>query len=197
MFTGIIEHLGKVGSIEEKGTNKTFSIESDLSPQLKIDESICHNGVCLTIETTRNNFHTVTAIAETLIKTNLNDWKAGDIINLEQSLTLNSRLDGHIVQGHVDTIGVCIDKKQLNGSNEFTFEFDKKFASLIIEKGSICVNGVSLTAYNVMENKFTVAIIPYTFGHTNFSSLKINMKVNLEFDMIGKYINRIASLHST
>jgi len=191
MFTGIIECLGKIIEISANGSNKTFWIESPISDQLRIDESISHDGVCLTVEEIKGNAHKVTAIKETLDKTNLEGWKIGDTINLERALRMNGRIDGHIVQGHVDTTAVCINKKGLKGSTEFTFKFKKKFSSLIIEKGSICVNGISLTAFDVGKNKFTVAIIPYTLEHTNLAFLIERSKVNIEFDMLGKYVSRI------
>jgi riboflavin synthase len=191
MFTGIIEALGEVKEISSRQSNRTFFIKTELASGLKIDESVSHNGVCLTVENVENDVYRITAIEETLKKTNANNWKAGDLINLERAMKMNDRLDGHIVQGHVDGTGICIDKKNKDGSSEFTFEFDKKFATLIIEKGSICVNGVSLTAFNVSDNNFTVAIIPYTFAHTNFHSLQENDLVNLEFDILGKYVQRM------
>ena len=194
MFTGIIKSLGEIKDISNASSNRTFFIKSELSSQLKIDESISHNGVCLTIENIENEIYKVTAIEETLKKTNAGEWKKEDLINLEQAMIFNERLDGHIVQGHVDGTGVCINKKEKDGSVEFTFEYDKSFAPLIIEKGSIAVNGVSLTAFNVTENNFTVAIIPYTFEHTNFHLLKIKDSVNLEFDILGKYIARIMAI---
>lgn len=194
MFTGIIESLGTIQSVSVNKTNKTFWINSSISPQLKIDESLCHNGVCLTIEDIQGNKHRVTAIQETLEKTNLQSWKEGDIINLERSMQMNGRLDGHIVQGHVDGTGKCISKEDFDGSFEFTFSFDEKYAALIIEKGSICVNGVSLTAFNVSKNTFTVAIIPYTFEHTNFYTIKEGGTVNIEFDILGKYVSRLQFL---
>ena len=190
MFTGIIECLGKITDIKINGSNKTFWIESTISELLKIDESISHDGVCLTIEEVKDNSHKVTAIKETLDKTNLDEWNIGDLVNLERSLRMNGRIDGHIVQGHVDTTGICSDKKILKGSTEFTFSYKKKFTSLVIEKGSICVNGVSLTAFNVRKKKFTVAIIPYTLKHTNLSFIKESSKVNIEFDILGKYVQR-------
>ncbi len=191
MFTGIIECLGTIRDIKTDGSNKTFWIESGISTELKVDESVTHDGVCLTIEEVKDKTHKVTAIKETLDKTNLDDWKTGDLVNLERSLQMNGRIDGHIVQGHVDTTAVCIDKKILEGSTEFTFEFKKRFTKLIIEKGSICVNGISLTAFKVRKKKFTVAIIPYSLEHTNLSFIKEGSKVNIEFDMLGKYVNRI------
>ena len=191
MFTGIIESLGKVSSIETHGTNKIFWIQSPISPELKIDQSISHNGVCLTVEQIHENRHRVTAIRETLEKSNLDHWKAGDLVNLERCLIMNGRLDGHIVQGHVDATAICIDRKELDGSWQFRFEFPKKFSHLVIEKGSISLNGISLTIFNVKKSRFDVAIIPYTFEHTNIQSIKPDTTVNLEFDMIGKYVSRM------
>jgi riboflavin synthase len=196
MFTGIIKDLGKITEVSSAGSNKTFFIESNLAGQLKVDESVAHNGVCLTVEEIKNNTYRVTAIEETLRKTNVGNWEKNDLINLEQAMQLNDRLDGHIVQGHVDGTAVCEKKTDKEGSVEFTFSFDSSFASLIIEKGSICVNGVSLTAFDVTNDHFTVAIIPYTFTHTNFQSLKEKDLVNLEFDMLGKYVARIAQIRS-
>lgn len=190
MFTGIIESLGTIKEIAVWGTNKTFWIESALSPSFKIDQSISHDGVCLTVEDVQENLHKVTAVQETLDKTNLNRWQIGTVVNIERSLLPTNRLDGHFVQGHVDTTGTCRKIKDKDGSHEYEFEFAKKFASLIIEKGSICINGISLTAFNVKKHSFKVAIIPYTFEHTNLQFLKQGDKVNLEFDMIGKYILR-------
>ena len=190
MFTGIIEATGLITSITKAGTNRTFSIESILAPRLRIDQSIAHNGVCLTIESVNNNVHVVTAIQETLSKTTLGSWEKSQIINLEQSLQWNGRLDGHLVQGHVDTTGTCINRKSLNGSWEYRIRFPAAFASLVIEKGSICLDGISLTAFNISENEFSIAIIPYTFEHTNIKSIYEGTEVNLEFDMVGKYVNR-------
>ena len=195
MFTGIIEALGEVKNISIEQSNRIFYIQSDLAFQLKIDESVSHNGICLTVEDIQKDIYRVTAINETLQKTNAEKWLPGNLINLERSMKLNDRLDGHIVQGHVDDTGVCINKKDKEGSVEFTFLFNESFSALIIEKGSICVNGVSLTAFNVTNNKFTVAIIPYTFANTNFHNLNINQTVNLEFDILGKYIARIAKIN--
>jgi riboflavin synthase len=194
MFTGIIESLGKVRSIESTGTNKTFWIQSPLSPELKIDQSISHNGACLTVEEIRDDTHRVTAIEETLQKTNLDSWKPGDLVNLERCMLMNGRLDGHIVQGHVDSTATCLKRHDLDGSWEFRFEFPKKFSHLIIEKGSICLNGISLTIFNVKKSRFDIAVIPYTFGHTNIQTVTPGAKVNLEFDMIGKYVSRLMSL---
>ncbi len=194
MFTGIIESLGKVISIENKGSNKSFWIESEISPHLKIDESISHDGVCLTIEEFNDTAHKVTAIKETIDKTTLANWLPGNIVNLERSMLINGRLDGHIVQGHIDSTACCINKKELNGSWEFTFEFDKQYTVLVIEKGSVCLNGVSLTAFNVRKKKFSVAIIPYTFEHTNFSQIQKDSIINIEFDLMGKYVKRAIDL---
>jgi riboflavin synthase len=191
MFTGIIEATGIVTDIIISGSNKSFWIESAISAELEIDQSVSHNGACLTVEKIENSRHHVTAIEETLVKTNLNRWIKGSIINLERCLTLSSRLDGHVVQGHVDAVATCTTIVEKNGSKEFTFKFDKKSASLIIEKGSITINGISLTVFNVEEDQFTVAIIPYTFEHTNIKELQTGDDVNIEFDMIGKYVNRI------
>jgi riboflavin synthase len=194
MFTGIVESLGVIKEIATSGTNKTFWIESPLSSSFKIDQSIAHNGVCLTVEDVQENLHKVTAVEETLSKTELNQWQIGSHINIERSLLPTNRLDGHFVQGHVDTTGICKKIKNRHGSYEFEFEFPKKFAELVIEKGSICVNGISLTAFDAKKHFFTVAIIPYTFEHTNLQFLKEGNSVNLEFDMIGKYILRKLSL---
>lgn len=191
MFTGIIESLGRVNAIESKGTNKTFWIASPISHELKVDQSISHNGVCLTVEEQKDNLHRVTAIEETLEKSNLSHWLPGDSVNLERCLIMNGRLDGHIVQGHVDTTADCIDRKELNGSWEFRFKFPRKFHRLVIEKGSICLNGISLTIFNVKKSRFDIAVIPYTFEHTNIQSVHPGSKVNLEFDMIGKYVARL------
>jgi len=191
MFTGIIESLGTIRSIESSGTNKTFWITSSISHALKVDQSVSHNGVCLTVEAVEGNTHKVTAIQETLGKTNLSSWKAGDLVNLERCLAMNGRLDGHIVQGHVDTTAICLEKNALGGSWEFRFEFPKKFSHLVIEKGSISINGTSLTIFNVKKKRFDVAIIPYTYEHTNIQSVVPGDLVNIEFDMIGKYVSRL------
>ena len=190
MFTGIIETVGVVKDIVSNGFNRTFWIECPLSGEFKIDQSISHSGVCLTVEEIKGNMHRATAIDETLQKTNLTSWQTGTMVNIERSLLLSSRLDGHFVQGHVDATGVCKKINEKKGSWEFEFEFPKKFAELVIEKGSICVNGISLTAFNVRKKRFTVAIIPFTFEHTNISDMKPGDAVNLEFDIIGKYLLR-------
>ena len=195
MFTGIVETQGLIKKITEKGANKTFWIKSTISSKLKPDQSVAHDGVCLTIEEIKGSRHRVTAIAETMAKTSMGEWKAGSTVNLERCLKVNDRLDGHFVQGHVDTTAVCTDKKEKDGSWEFSFQFPLKSGELIIEKGSVAVNGISLTAFNVSANTFDVAIIPYTFEHTNMSSVNVGQKVNIEFDMVGKYINRKLSLN--
>ena len=194
MFTGIIETVGKVTDIISKGSNKSFWIESSLSPSFAIDQSVSHDGICLTVEEIKGGQHKVTAIDETLKKTCLESWRMGSLVNIERSLLMNGRLDGHIVQGHVDTTAVCRHIKEKKGSWEYEFEFSKKFAPLIIEKGSICINGISLTAFDVKKKTFKVAIIPYTFEHTNINGVKKGDNVNLEFDMIGKYLFRYADL---
>jgi riboflavin synthase len=191
MFTGIIESLGSIESVEVNGTNKTFWVRSPLSPELRVDQSVSHNGACLTVEEIRDGRHRVTAIGETLRKTNLEDWKAGDLINLERCLAMNDRLDGHLVQGHVDTVAKCLDIKELQGSWEFRFEFPGKFAHLVIEKGSISLNGISLTIFHVKKRQFSIAVIPYTYDNTNIKQLVPGDRVNLEFDVIGKYVARI------
>ncbi|MCY7292932.1 MAG: riboflavin synthase, partial [Ferruginibacter sp.] len=191
MFTGIIEQLGIIEHVEIKDTNITLTVSAALALALTIDQSVSHNGICLTVESIAENTYTVTAIDETIKKTNLGYWKKGIVVNLERCLRFDGRLDGHIVQGHVDTVGICTAVIEKQGSWEYLIEFDKKFASLIIEKGSISLNGISLTIFNVTENSFTVAIIPYTYEHTNMHTLRINDFVNIEFDMIGKYVNRM------
>lgn len=196
MFTGIIESAGTVRSIETNGANKSFFIESPISDELKVDQSVSHNGVCLTVEEVENGVHKVTAIDETLKKSNLGNLDEGEIVNLERCMQMNGRLDGHIVQGHVDGTAICKSIKEMGGSWLFTFEFRPEFAHLLIEKGSVAVNGISLTVFNVTGNSFSVAIIPYTFLHTNMKTLQEGDTVNLEFDVIGKYIERIMSLRS-
>jgi len=197
MFTGIIETIGIVRQVIPNGSNRTFWVESAISAEFKADQSVSHSGVCLTIEDIKNNQHRVTAIDETLQKTNLTNWQEGSLINLERSLQLNGRIDGHLVQGHVDSIGICLHKKQKKGSWEFEFSFPKKFAKLVIEKGSVCVNGISLTGFKVKKESFKVAIIPYTFGHTNIKDVSPGDALNLEFDMLGKYIARNIKLNAT
>lgn len=191
MFTGIIETLGTIQEIKKENTNLHISIHSAITDALKIDQSVAHNGVCLTVVAINENQYTVTAINETLEKTNLSDWKVGDLVNLERAMLLGARLDGHIVQGHVDQVGVCVSIEEANGSWIYTFQYDEKYNNITIEKGSITVNGVSLTVVNSKKNEFSVAIIPYTHEHTNFKTFEVNTKVNLEFDVIGKYVSRL------
>lgn len=190
MFTGIIESLGWVRSVTTQGTNKSFWIESPLSHELKIDQSVSHNGVCLTVEEVKEVLHRVTAIEETLQKTNMATWQTGQLVNLERCMLPTGRLDGHIVQGHVDTTATCLERKEMDGSWQFRLEFPKKFTHLVIEKGSISLNGISLTIFNVKKSRFDVAIIPYTFEHTNIQTVVPGTRVNLEFDIVGKYIAR-------
>jgi riboflavin synthase len=194
MFTGIIETTGIIKEITEKGKNRSFGIETSLATELKVDQSVSHNGICLTIEELTGSMHRVTAIDETLQKTNAGDWKVGDLINIERCLKMDSRLDGHLVQGHVDTTGICKKRMGKAGSWVFEFEFDKKFAALIIEKGSVCINGISLTGFNVKKRRLSVAIIPFTFEHTTLRYLYEGDAVNIEFDLLGKYILRKLSL---
>jgi riboflavin synthase len=191
MFTGIIENTGIIKEISSHGTNKTFWVSSPFADELKPDQSLSHNGVCLTVEEIKTGMHRVTAIEETLVKTNLSSWQTGTVINLERCMPLNGRLDGHIVQGHVDCTAACIEIAGKAGSWEFTFAFPGKFAAAIIEKGSITVNGISLTCFNIAKDRFTVAIIPYTYEHTNMSSIKKGDTVNIEWDVVGKYVARL------
>lgn len=190
MFTGIIEAMGMVTEVISNGSNKSFWVESSISRLLKPDQSLCHDGVCLTVETIEGTRHKVTAVDETLKKTTLKSWTANRMINLERCLQLNGRLDGHIVQGHVDAVATCIKRKEKKGSREFEFAMAKQFAPLLIEKGSVAINGISLTAYNVKKKSFTVTIIPYTFEHTNMGDVVSGSLVNIEFDILGKYIYR-------
>ena len=194
MFTGIIETLGEIKALQKDGGNVHVTIASSITQELKIDQSVAHNGVCLTVIAINGNEYTVTAIQETIEKTNLSDWETGDLVNLERAMKLGDRLDGHIVQGHVDQIGICKSVQEANGSWYFTFEYDPILNNLTIEKGSITVNGVSLTVVNSLKNEFSVAIIPYTYEHTNFKNFKIGTKINLEFDVIGKYVSKLYSL---
>lgn len=194
MFTGIIESTGIVKDIASTGSNRTFWIESPLAGDLKVDQSVSHNGICLTVEEIKKTMHRITAIDETLVKTNAGFWETGTKVNLERCIQLNGRLDGHIVQGHVDCTAECTGIINKEGSREFSFRFDKKFAAFVIEKGSITVNGISLTCFNVDADRFTVAIIPYTYTHTNMSSVKEGASVNIEWDMIGKYVNRMMNV---
>jgi riboflavin synthase len=191
MFTGIIEATGVISSISTEGDNKTFQMISSLSPQLKVDQSLSHDGVCLTVESVTEHTYQVTAIAETLSKTGLMGWKPGDRINLERCLQMNGRLDGHMVQGHVDCTAICIQRLNQQGSWVFRFEFPETFRNLVIEKGSIAVNGISLTCFDVTKKTFSVAIIPYTFNNTNIRDLFPDSLVNIEFDLIGKYVEKM------
>jgi len=192
MFTGIIEHIGQVVSLENEGQNVHITMRSPITSELKIDQSVAHNGVCLTVVNIKDDAYTVTAIKETLDKSNLGELSQGDDVNLERCMKLGDRLDGHIVQGHVDQTARCTEISQNEGWHIFSFEYQPSI-HLTVEKGSICVNGVSLTVVNSKENSFSVAIIPYTFQHTNFKNLKVGSNVNLEFDIIGKYITKLHS----
>jgi riboflavin synthase len=195
MFTGIIESLGEIKSVNKSETNINFNVKSSLANELKIDQSLSHNGVCLTIVNVSENSYSVTAINETILKTNLKNLKAGDFVNLERSMKMNGRLDGHIVQGHVDQTGTCTSIENHDGRWVFSFEFDSDQKNITIEKGSITVNGVSLTVINSNKNSFSVAIIPYTYQNTNFHKLVKGEIVNLEFDVLGKYIAKILDLN--
>ncbi|WP_242203224.1 riboflavin synthase [Aestuariivivens insulae] len=195
MFTGIIEAIGTVTALDNEKGNLHISIESSITPELKIDQSVSHNGVCLTVVAINDNTYTVTAINETLEKTNLKHLKIGDKVNLERAMKLGDRLDGHIVQGHVDQTAKCTNIASANGSWIFTFNYDAKLNNITIEKGSITINGVSLTVVNSKADTFSVAIIPYTFEHTNFNSFKVDAVVNLEFDVLGKYVSKLVSLN--
>jgi riboflavin synthase len=194
MFTGIIETTGKITAISQNGSNVDFWVESSITHELKIDQSVAHNGVCLTVVEIKDATYRVTAVAETLAKTNLGHWQTGDIVNIERSLRVGDRLDGHFVQGHVDATATCIAKETLEGSWLFRFQFPDAFAALVIEKGSVCLNGVSLTIFNVGRNELTVTIIPYTYEHTNFSRIEAGTVVNIEFDVLGKYLLRQKNL---
>ena len=191
MFTGIIETLGTVTELRHDLGNLHITVESSIAGELKIDQSVAHNGVCLTVVALADGKHTVTAIEETLNKTNIGRLKTGDLINLERCMQMNARLDGHIVQGHVDQTATCIKFTELDGSWEYTFEYHADKGNVTVEKGSICVNGISLTVVNSVANTFSVAIIPYTYEHTNLQNVREGSVVNLEFDIIGKYVARL------
>ncbi|GAA4085482.1 riboflavin synthase [Mucilaginibacter panaciglaebae] len=191
MFTGIIETLGKVTDLQHEQGNLHITVASAISNELKIDQSVAHNGVCLTVVAVEDGKHTVTAIEETLNKTNLGHLQTGEPVNLERCMQMNARLDGHIVQGHVDQTAVCIQFKELDGSWEYTFEYDATTGNVTVEKGSVSVNGISLTVVNSQSNSFSVAIIPYTYEHTNLHNVGVGSVVNLEFDIIGKYVARL------
>ena len=194
MFTGIIETLGEISSLKKEKGNLILTIKSSISNELKIDQSVAHNGVCLTVTELDEGSHTVVAIDETLQKTSLKNMEEGDLVNLERCMQMNGRLDGHIVQGHVDATTTCVNVSESDGSWLFTFNYNSE-ENVLVEKGSICINGVSLTCFNVTESTFTVAIIPYTFEHTTFKKIKKNDEVNLEFDIIGKYVHKLVNLN--
>ena len=191
MFTGIIETLGEITTIKEEGTNLHFTVQSQLSNELKIDQSVSHNGVCLTVVALTDSSHTVTAIQETLEKSSLGHLKVGSKVNLERCVQMNGRLDGHIVQGHVDQTAICVKREELDGSWEYRFKYDAQNGNVTVEKGSVCVNGISLTVVGSADDEFSVFIIPYTFEHTNLHQVEVGDTVNLEFDIIGKYVARL------
>ncbi|PKH49554.1 riboflavin synthase [Tenacibaculum sp. Bg11-29] len=194
MFTGIIETVGIVQRVTKEQENLHITVQSNITNELKIDQSVAHNGVCLTVVNIVNDEYTVTAIKETLDKTNIGDLNLGHEVNLERAMKLGARLDGHIVQGHVDRVGICKSIKDEGGSTVFTFSYDFEDGSITIEKGSITVNGVSLTVVNSKKDEFSVAIIPYTLAHTTFKNFKVGSRINLEFDVIGKYVARLTQL---
>jgi riboflavin synthase len=191
MFTGIIESIGNISTVTTEGTNKIFRISSPIAHELGVDQSVSHDGVCLTVESVSESSYQVTAVAETLSKTCLSHWKPGSRVNLERCLKMNGRLDGHIVQGHVDATAICKDRQDIMGSWVFLFKFPEFFKNLIIEKGSVAINGISLTCFDVTDDEFSVAIIPYTFENTNIKDLVPGSLVNIEFDLIGKYVERM------
>ena len=190
MFTGIVESLGTIKKVTKDQDNINIEVESSFTNELKIDQSVAHNGICLTVVDIKNNNYTVTAINETILKTNISNWKVGDLVNLERAMRLGDRLDGHIVQGHVDQTAICINIQKANGSTYFTFKYDFK-NNITIEKGSIAINGTSLTVVNSKIDEFSVAIIPYTYDNTIFKNMQVNDIVNLEFDILGKYITKL------
>lgn len=194
MFTGIIETIGTISNLKSDLDNLHITVKSDITSELKIDQSVAHNGVCLTVVGISQNEYTVTAIKETLNKTNLGTLKIGSQVNLERAMKLGDRLDGHIVQGHVDQTAICTHINEANGSWEFTFSYDASLNNITIEKGSVTINGTSLTVINSKKDSFSVAIIPYTYNHTNFNTFKIGTVVNLEFDVLGKYVSRLMEL---
>jgi riboflavin synthase len=193
MFTGIIETLGEITAISREGTNVHYTIQSEISSALKVDQSVAHNGVCLTVVALADDTHTVTAIDETLRKTNLSDLKKGNKVNLERCMQMNGRLDGHIVQGHVDQTATCVKRAELDGSWEYRFKYDQASGNVTVEKGSVCINGISLTVVGSASDEFSVFIIPYTFEHTNLHEVQEGDAVNIEFDIIGKYVARLIS----
>lgn len=194
MFTGIIEELGIVTSLQTNKENLDITVRANFTSELKIDQSIAHNGVCLTVVSINEDMYTVTAIKETLDKTNLSTLTVDTVVNLERGMKLGDRLDGHIVQGHVDQTAICTAITEADGSWYFTFDYDPSLSNITIEKGSVTVNGVSLTVVNSKKNEFSVAIIPYTYEHTNFNTFEVGSVINLEFDVIGKYVKRITEL---
>ena len=193
MFTGIIEALGKIEKLEKEKDNLHLFCFCPFTNELKVDQSLSHNGVCLTVTEIKNNIYKVTAIKETLDKTNLSQLKAGDAVNLERCMPATGRFDGHIVQGHVDQTAICVERKELNGSWLFTFKYDATKGNLTVEKGSVTINGVSLTVVNSKDDSFSVCIIPYTYEHTNFNSIKAESTVNIEFDIVGKYVSKLVN----
>ena len=196
MFTGIIESLGEIRKIEKEGTNIHFTIKSPITNELKIDQSVAHDGVCLTVVEINGDEYVVTAIEETMLRSAIGDRKVGDVVNLERAMISNGRLDGHIVQGHVDATGKCVGKENKNGSWYFTFEYTVTPEHLLVDKGSVCINGVSLTVCDPVDNRFSVAIIPYTYEHTSFKNIEIDSKINLEFDIIGKYMAKYMEVYA-
>ena len=192
MFTGIIENLAKIDSIKKNKKNLDITLSSSLTSEFKIDQSISHNGICLTVVNINESHYTVTAIEETINKTTISKWRVGDIVNLERAMKIGGRLDGHMIQGHVDQVGQCIHVETMDGSWEYTIQYEKS-ENITVEKGSIAINGVSLTVIDSRPNQFKVAIIPYTFEHTSFNKLKKNDYVNLEFDILGKYLSKMIS----
>ncbi|MDG1297764.1 MAG: riboflavin synthase [Saprospiraceae bacterium] len=196
MFTGIIESTGTITKIEKEGTNVHFTVKSPITNELKIDQSLAHDGVCLTVVVIEGDEYVVTAIDETLIRSAIGDRKVGDELNLERAMISNGRLDGHIVQGHVDATGTCVGKENKDGSWIFTFEYTLTPEHLLVDKGSVCINGVSLTVVSPVENRFSVAIIPYTYEHTSFKHIEIGSKINLEFDIIGKYMAKYMQVYA-
>lgn len=194
MFTGIVESIGTIRAVSEEGSNRHFWVESSLAPELRIDQSLSHDGVCLTVVELAEGSYRVTAVEETMRKTTLSTWTTARPVNLERSLRIGDRLDGHFVQGHVDAVGECTGIREEGGSWRYTFSFPDNFAALIVEKGSVCINGVSLTAFAIGRAAFSVAIIPYTHSHTTFGSLQAGYEVNLEFDVLGKYLLRAESV---
>src|ERR1041385_706807 len=197
MFTGIIEALGEVTELQREQGNLHITVAAPIASELKIDQSVAHNGVCRTVVALSDGKHTVTAIDETLQKSNIGHLKVGDLVNLERCMQMNGRLDGHIVQGHVDQTATCTDFREMHGSWEYTFEYDPTIGNVTVEKGSICVNGISLTVVNSRQNSFSIAVIPYTFEHTNLQQIRIGSTVNLEFDIIGKYVARMMGANAS